>query len=265
MTTFVVLRASWPSALAPEGDCPERAAQPGPPASPTRCARSLLTEPCADGAPPAFADCCHSVASSRAVRRWPLPTTVRSSSRRRSPCAAEAFGRRLLPARPDGDRGPRVGRRGPGARRAAPSDLCDRLARETAASWAARRGSSATMRPSLPPATDRLRVTTLPAVDEAYAPLTMSVPIQRLAASAGPGTRSRARGPAALAEGDRPRDDASRARRHRAGPPGGPNGGGTDDATTTASDAAGWWPRPWRRVVGRRLGARWPRTRSPST
>ena len=46
-----------------------------------------------------------------------------------------------------------------------------------------------------PPATDRLRVTTLPAVDEAETPLTMSVPIQRLAAAM---ARARGRVPGAL-------------------------------------------------------------------
>jgi glucosamine--fructose-6-phosphate aminotransferase (isomerizing) len=46
-----------------------------------------------------------------------------------------------------------------------------------------------------PPATDRLRVTTLPAVDEADTPLTMSVPIQRLAAAM---ARARGRVPGVL-------------------------------------------------------------------
>jgi fructoselysine-6-P-deglycase FrlB-like protein len=36
---------------------------------------------------------------------------------------------------------------------------------------------------NLPPETDRLRVMTLPVVDEAFAPLLLSVPIQRLAAA----------------------------------------------------------------------------------
>ena len=48
---------------------------------------------------------------------------------------------------------------------------------------------------ALPPATDRLRVTTLPAVDEAETPLTMSVPIQRLAAAM---ARARGREPGVL-------------------------------------------------------------------
>ena len=48
---------------------------------------------------------------------------------------------------------------------------------------------------ALPPATDRLRVTTLPAVDEAETPLTMSVPIQRLAAAM---ARARGRVPGVL-------------------------------------------------------------------
>ena len=60
-------------------------------------------------------------------------------------------------------------------------DLCVRLAQETAESgsptWLIGDVAGA-----MPAGTDRLRVTTLPAVDEAYAPLTMSVPIQRLAA-----------------------------------------------------------------------------------
>jgi glutamine---fructose-6-phosphate transaminase (isomerizing) len=60
-------------------------------------------------------------------------------------------------------------------------DLCVRLAEETAGlgspTWLVGDDDA-----GLPSTTDRLRVTTLPAVDEAYAPLTMSVPIQRLAA-----------------------------------------------------------------------------------
>ncbi len=62
------------------------------------------------------------------------------------------------------------------------SGLCVRLAEETAAlgspTWLI--GDTTA---GLPQSTDRLQVTTLPVVDEAYAPLTMSVPIQRLAAT----------------------------------------------------------------------------------
>ena len=47
----------------------------------------------------------------------------------------------------------------------------------------------------LPTGTDRSWVTTLPAIDEAYAPLTMSVPIQRLAADL---ARRRGRTPGVL-------------------------------------------------------------------
>jgi fructoselysine-6-P-deglycase FrlB-like protein len=73
-------------------------------------------------------------------------------------------------------------------------ELCVRLARDTAAlgspTWLI--ADDAT---SLPTTTDRLRVTTLPAVGEAYAPLTMSVPIQRLAARL---ARGRGREPGVL-------------------------------------------------------------------
>jgi glucosamine--fructose-6-phosphate aminotransferase (isomerizing) len=74
------------------------------------------------------------------------------------------------------------------------AELCARLAVDSASmgspTWLIADNGT-----SLPAATDRLRVTTLPAVDEAYAPLTMSVPIQRLAARL---ARDRGREPGVL-------------------------------------------------------------------
>ncbi len=73
-------------------------------------------------------------------------------------------------------------------------DLAIRLAQETSdygsPTWLI--GDDAL---ALPPESDRLRVTTLPAVDEAFAPLLMSVPVQRLAAAL---ARQRGRVPGVL-------------------------------------------------------------------
>lgn len=73
-------------------------------------------------------------------------------------------------------------------------DLCVRMAVETSElgspTWLIGDAPA-----DLPSKTDRLRVTTLPAVDEAYSPLTMSVPIQRLAAAL---ARARGRVPGEL-------------------------------------------------------------------
>ena len=73
-------------------------------------------------------------------------------------------------------------------------ELCVRLAEETAGlgspTWLIGDDGG-----TLPTGTDRSWVTTLPAIDEAYAPLTMSVPIQRLAANL---ARGRGRTPGVL-------------------------------------------------------------------
>ena len=117
---------------------------------------------------------------SGAVRRSLPRTTARSSSRRprRSPPSACPAARSV------------TGRWRSRARASASWSWLPPAERATCASgWPRRRaglGSPTWLigddAAGLPPATDRLRVTTLPAVDEAYAPLTMSVPIQRLAA-----------------------------------------------------------------------------------
>jgi glucosamine--fructose-6-phosphate aminotransferase (isomerizing) len=178
VTTFVVLHALV-GALAPEGDTAGSGSR-----FPPGLADAMAVAVEQESAPVAVAEAMRDCVSVSLIARGPSVAAADYGALIMKETVAmpcEAFSGGSFRHGPLETAGPRVGIvvLAPGGRT---QHLGTRLARETSQlgspTWLI--GDDAA---ELPPETDRLRVMTLPAVDEAFAPLLSSVPIQRLAAA----------------------------------------------------------------------------------